>query len=410
MYKTNDNAPLTAAGLTQASQRGQGERSEFNRTLSVIIRFHQRERLRFLEEAIFSLAIQDWHDIEPIVVLQNGTEELRQAVDEIITRQPWKQVPAYRVLTVPIAEGVDGRSTLLNEGIASASGRFLAFLDDDDFVYHHGYATLIGQLISGDKVIVIGGCRRANIRPEQSHWYVQSKDSFFSWGRSRFDLFIENFVPIHSYVIDRSRLGSFVLNFDDAFPPLEDYDFLLRLFAAFDPDLSKIEVPVCEYRIRMDGSNSIAYVAGTPPETVRKQKRAQQLIRALKVSLIQQMPVEQRQEFEKVLTPELFETHSADTSQETRPSENDPPSAPPPDDAGRLGTHEQPEESRVLAQMVREVYIFFSKHPQWELRLSRVLHWVWRARKRGSRIRTLPPRSFAGSKHPRLETKHESTF
>lgn len=416
MYTTNDDPLTSAAGPALVTQRGPGARPGRNRTLSVIIRFHQMARLPFLEEAIFSLAIQDWHDIETVVVLQNGTEEMRQAVFDVICRQPWQKDPLYRVLTVPIPEGVDGRSALLNEGIASASGRFLAFLDDDDFVYHHGYETLISQLLAGNGAIAIGGCRRANISPARDHWYVQSKDnSFFSWGRSRFDLFVENFVPIHSYVIDRSRLGSFALHFDDAFPPLEDYDFLLRLFARFEPDLTKLGTPVCEYRIRTDGSNSISYVADAPPETVKKQKRAQMLIQKRKASLIQQMPAELQRKAKEAFGPDFIEKHSLEVLPEGSPSssDGDPPVACvllEPASRFEVPQHEMPEDRRVLMQLVSEVYIFFSKHPRLESQLSRALHWLWRARRLRRKAQALPPNTTLAIKHSRLETKHELSF
>lgn len=359
-----------------------------NQTLSVIIRFHQAERLPFLQEAIFSLAIQDWHDIETIVVLQNGTEELRSTVVDIIASQPWPAPPRYQVLVVPVAQGVDGRSTLLNRGIARAAGRYLAFLDDDDFVYHHGYATLINQLVHGERAVAIGGCRRANIRYERNHWYVQSKDNFFSWGRTRFDLFSENFVPIHSYVLDRSRLGSFDIYFDDACPPLEDYDFLLRLFASFDPDFSQIDVPVCEYRIRMDGSNSIAYVPDAPPEVIEKQKRAQHLIRTRKKSLIQQMPAEQQRQLREVLYTDLFDDSGENIPPDAgsaTPSSNGSSECPPVA-ADACAAAQTDDERRVLLQLTREVYVFFSNHPWWELQLSRMLHWAWRASRRMKKV------------------------
>ena len=353
-----------------------------NKTLSVIIRFHRKERLVFLEEAIFSLAIQDWHDLEIVVVLQNGTDELKQTVTDIINRQPWPQEePRYKVLLVPIPAGVDGRSTLMNRGMANADGRYLAFLDDDDFVYQHGYTTLIGQLVSGGRAVAVGGCRRANIQRESDHWFVQSKDDFFAWGRSRLDLFRDNFVPIHSYVIDRFRLGSFKLYFDDACPPLEDYDFLLRLFNTVEPDFTQLNVPVCEYRIRLDGSNSIAYVNSAPPEIVARQKQAQELVKARKRQIIQNLPADQQRELSAGVCAELF----------TEPGVE----APPP------GTPSQPlplvsiensltkqiearpdDERRVLLQITRELYLFFSSHPWWELRLSRFLHWAWRVYRR----------------------------
>ena len=283
-----------------------------NNTLSVVIRFHQKDRLAFLEEAIFSLAIQDWHDLEVILVLQNGTEELKDTIVDIIKRQPWPGQPRYRILLIPIPPGIDGRSTLLNRGMENAAGRYLAFLDDDDFVYHHGYATLIDQLIAGGQAVAVGGCRRANIQHEGEHWFVESKDDFFAWGRSRIDMFRDNFVPIHSYVIDRSRLGSFELYFDDACPPLEDYDFLLRLFNTVEPDFSKLEVPVCEYRIRLDGSNSIAYGGNAPPEVVERQKRAQELIKGRKKQIIRGMSAVQRRELRSKVCADLFPESEVD--------------------------------------------------------------------------------------------------
>ncbi|MGI9067942.1 MAG: glycosyltransferase family 2 protein [Pyrinomonadaceae bacterium] len=320
-----------------------------NATLSVIIRFHTEDRLAFLEEAIFSLAIQEWVDLEILVVLQNGTEDLRQAVAEIVNHQPWPVGPQHKIITVDIPGNIDGRSTLLNRGIEHATGRYLAFLDDDDFVYHHGYTTLIRQLMRGEHAIAVGGCRRAVVQYESQHWFVQTKDNFFNWGRSRSDLFKENFVPIHSYVIDRSRISTFELSFNDSLSLLEDYDFLLRLFAEFEPDFSTLDVPVCEYRIRTDGSNSIPHTPNASPEARAKLKQAQQHIHERKKSLISRMPLFEQIELTRGLN--LGNTVQApEGSMESR---------------------------RVMLKVAQEIYEFFSRHPWWEERLSKALHNGW---------------------------------
>lgn len=342
-----------------------------NTKLSVVVRFHKEERLPFLDEALFSLAIQDWDDIEVIIVLQNGTDRLRQAVGELIYQQPWPGSPQYKIVIVPIADGVDGRSTLLNQGIKHSTGRFLAFLDDDDYVYHHGYTTLIRQLLKGESAMAVGGCRRALMRPEGDHWFIQTKDYFFAWGRTRLDLFRENFIPIHSYVIDLSRLGEFELYFDDALPPLEDYDFLLRLCAEHEPDFSQFETPVCEYRIRLDGSNSLAYIPDAPIEVVTAQKRAQRLIKERKESLIQNMPAADLLKLKEGLL-ESVSQRQADDDQNRSVREMDEGTqvfAPEPD-------------NRVLLKIIQDIYLFFSRYPDWEKRLSHTLHTGWRAYKR----------------------------
>jgi len=339
-----------------------------NTRLSVIVRFHQEARLPFLDEAVFSLAIQDWDDVEVIIVLQNGTEKLRQAVESIIHQQPWPGSPQYKIIIVPIAEGIDGRSTLLNKGIEHATGRFLAFLDDDDYVYHHGYETLIRQLMNGESAMAVGGCRRALMEPNDNHWFVQTKDHFFAWGRTRLDLFRENFIPIHSYVIDRSRLGDFKLYFDDDLPPLEDYDFLLRLCAEFEPDFSQFETPVCEYRIRLDGSNSLAYVPDAPPHVVAAQKRAQRLIKERKETLIRNMPAADLVKLKEGLLESVSERH-ADGHQTGCVQEIDEGAA----------TYEPQPDNRVLLKITQDIYLFFSRYPDWERRLSNTLHKSWRA-------------------------------
>lgn len=251
-----------------------------NTTLSVIIRSHKKERLPFLDEALFSLAIQHWHDLETIVVLENRTDEWMSAVIDLIERQPWPVPPRYKVLSVEVPEGVDRRAAKINHGVANASGRYLAFLDDDDVVYQHGYATLIGQLIAGGRAVAVGGCRAAQTESESGHQFVKTKASPFR-GRTRLELFRENFIPINSYVIDRARTGAFDLSFDDEML-LDDYDFLLRLCAAFEPDFSKLETPVCEYRFH--DANTVPYkLAGTelvltPGPTLDKISRSMEKI------------------------------------------------------------------------------------------------------------------------------------
>jgi glycosyltransferase involved in cell wall biosynthesis len=326
-----------------------------NSTLSVIVRFHQKERLNFLEEALFSLALQNWSDLEPIIVLQNGTDDLKQAVLDMLDHQPWRVSPKHKIVSVQIPEGADGRSILLNRGIEAATGRYLSFLDDDDCVYHDGYTILIRQLISGDRAVAVGGCRRAQIGYESDHWFTHKKDNFFAWGRSLTDLFAENFVPIHSYVIDRARLGNSELKFDESFTLLEDYDFVLRLFAAHEPDFALLDKPVCEYRIRLDGSNSIAHTNAASAEVVDLQQRAWLMIKESKKNL-----------YYKYFSDKNINDFLASA---TSHADND--------ESGEQAQDGADRDRRVLLKIVLMMYDFFSRYPRLERRLSKTLHLLW---------------------------------
>ena len=68
-----------------------------NDTLSVIIRCHKPQRIDFLDEALFSLAIQYWRDLEIIVVLQNGADEFKEAVINLIKRQPFSNQFKFQI-------------------------------------------------------------------------------------------------------------------------------------------------------------------------------------------------------------------------------------------------------------------------------------------------------------------------
>jgi len=252
--------------------------------LSTIMRFHARERLPFLENAIASLSTQDWPALEVIVALQNPDETLPREVEQLILRQSWPAPPRFQVVAVEVPAGVDGRSELLNRGLKRATGRFVAFLDDDDIIYPHGYKTLIDQLLKGDSVIAVGGyCKAYLRRDEGGDWRVRARENSLVPEPSRLTLFQYNYVPIHSYIIDRSRLGGFELYFDNDFPPLEDYDFLLRLFAVFEPDFSRFETQVCEYRIHE--LNSLGNALDKPDEQPPSLQRALGLIAERKKTL-----------------------------------------------------------------------------------------------------------------------------
>ena len=336
-----------------------------NQTLSIVVRFHLPERLPFLEEALFSLAIQAWPDLELIVAVQNGTEELKHAIVEIFERQPWLSRPRFAILLVSIPDGVDGRSTLLNRGIESATGRYLAFLDDDDIVYQHGYSTLIGQLQSSGLAVAVGGCRTAKVQLVSDHWFVLTKETPFAWGRTRNDLLRDNFVPIHSYVINRALVNPGDLYFDDDCPPLEDYDFLLRLCARYQFDFSKLDIPVCEYRIH--SLNSIPYTADAPASALASHVRAQKIINEKKKHLQCAVSVDELVD----LLDKLSEQEQQRMAEERERAETE----------ARLLQYEQDkqfEERRFLNTLTRRTYQFFGRFPRLERQLSNIAHARWK--------------------------------
>jgi glycosyltransferase involved in cell wall biosynthesis len=314
-----------------------------NRTLSVILRCHRQDRLPLLDEALFSLAVQDWPAVEPVIVLQNGTESFKQAVAELIERFPWPDRPSYQILLVEIPPGVDGRSTLLTRGMEAARGRYLAFLDDDDYVYQHGYKLLIEQLGRGSSVVAAGGARTATMTFEDGRWFVVTKAMPYVWGRNKTDLFLDNFVPIHSYVIDRARVDLADLYFDDALPPLEDYEFLLRLAAKYEFDFTHLHTPVCEYRLH--AGNSVPQQTGVSAEVFNKLKIGRQRVYERKQEIHLAVPLSQWVEWRRMI------------------------GAPPVEHRPYISPAPYP---RALYKLADRIYAVLGRHPELFLKLGRL--------------------------------------
>ncbi len=75
-------------------------------------------------------------------------------------------------------------------------------------------------------------------------------------GASKFELMIDNFCPIHSYVIDRSYISSDDLFFDNLSFVLEDYRLLLRLATKYQFTFLSMNEDICEYWFYDDNMNT----------------------------------------------------------------------------------------------------------------------------------------------------------
>ena len=224
--------------------------------LDVIMRLHDSRRLTELQRAVFSVMGQSYRPIHLNLCTQRFTRgmilDVRDALAPLLALHG---APTLDIHNYEERLPQDARSALANLGLAVANGRYAAFLDYDDTIYPEAYALLTHRLRESGAAIAFGGIavKRADI--EDGIFYVRSKQR--PWrGKSVLDQFNANFCPIHSFVMDRTRLPE-DLRFERDLSRHEDYDFLLRACAVSRSDFMQVESVIGDYYVKSDGSNSI---------------------------------------------------------------------------------------------------------------------------------------------------------
>lgn len=177
--------------------------------VSVIIRSMGRTTL---SEALDSIALQTYSNIEIVLVDAKGTaEDLaggwcgRFPIQKFSTGHPLK------------------RSAAANLGLDSAIGDYLIFLDDDDTLYAEHISNLVTALQNN-----YYRCAYSGIKVEH---YINGKLEASSVFNESFDqrrLLGRNFIPIHAVLFNRSLLRD-GCRFDEDLDFFEDWDFWMQI-------------------------------------------------------------------------------------------------------------------------------------------------------------------------------------
>lgn len=232
--------------------------------LDVLIRFHDPSRLAELSRCLFSVVTQTYAPIKITLLtqrfLKEEIEQTQQSLAPVLQIEPGIR---FEILNYEHETPVDARSELLNLGVARTSGRFLAFLDYDDTLYPEAYELLTRAIHSSGSVIAFAKVCVKDVSLFGDATIVHTKWFPFE-GADLHDLLRKNFCPLHSYLVDRSRIETNDLKFNPSLTRLEDYDFLIRLCAKYRSDFSIVSTVVGDYYMKTDGSNSTFNMAESP--------------------------------------------------------------------------------------------------------------------------------------------------
>jgi glycosyltransferase involved in cell wall biosynthesis len=228
-----------------------------NEVISIIVRTTQEKRLPLLKNAVESILANDYRLLEIIIVAQTTQDVFIEKIQQICHNYSRDRVKVNLVVN---QTSLDERTKNLNLGLQNSTGRYLGFLDDDDILYPNHLSSLLeGLKKSGkswaysDVASVICNLKNFSEIEKISTSYPFKKNEFLQQ-----EFWQNNFIPIHSYLLDRKKIEAELLYFDESFKVMEDYAFLLKISSRYQP--AYVPIITCEYRFFTDASNSNYYI------------------------------------------------------------------------------------------------------------------------------------------------------
>jgi len=197
-----------------------------NEKISIIIPYYKGEN--YIRETLKSVYDQTYQDFE-VIIVNDGSE--RSALDLIEKNSDFKNLKI-------IHQENQGQSSARNNGVKSATGKYILFLDCDDLI-DKKFLDKTHQILSKDNQTRICYTKGKFFEKTDKEWVLQPFNTF--------DFLIENCIPITAliYKEDFEKVGGF----DTQLNYYEDWDFWISL-VEIGAKVHKIDEFLFFYRIR----------------------------------------------------------------------------------------------------------------------------------------------------------------
>lgn len=206
-------------------------------------------RHREIARALESIGRSIYRPLEVVVVYQGTDDDYLKYLEGLLA-----SLPGVEGRVVHNRTDEDQRARNLNLGIAAARGRYFGLLDDDDALEPDHVALLVEAIRQMGRAWAYG---QTVLKKEDEHFtLIQETTPFVRKSFSLRALWAENFIPIHSFLVDRERLHPEVREqlFNEALTRSEDWDFLIRL--GFHHEPAVVDAFTCSYFVSTTPRNS----------------------------------------------------------------------------------------------------------------------------------------------------------
>ncbi len=167
---------------------------------------------------------QTIQDIEIIVVNDSG-----QGVEPLLL-----QLDAGRGLIASIRGARNlGRGGVRNLGLQIAKGKYIGYLDDDDYYYPNHLERLLNFISTSGRKVVYSDSLNAIQQMQEGRWVTVKTQLIYSRDFDPDLMLIENYIPTLCFLHERECLNRCGL-FDEKLKSHEDWDLWIRLSRDFD--------------------------------------------------------------------------------------------------------------------------------------------------------------------------------
>ena len=237
--RSEEMAEIHRRIVDSAKGKMKEERKGDNPLVSVVVPTYNRPDM--LRKALTSVLSQTYPNIEIIVVNDAGMD-VQEVIDSLNM--------AGKIVYVRHEEN-RGLPAARNTGIKRATGKYIAYLDDDDIYYPNHLETLVNFLENSDYKVAYADCYHAFQEWITDRYVTVGKKIIYSQDFDRQRLLVSNYIPVLNLLHRRDIVEAAGL-FDETLGALEDWEMWIR-FSQYG-DFHHINVPTAEVSFRDDGT------------------------------------------------------------------------------------------------------------------------------------------------------------
>ena len=197
--------------------------------VTTVIRFHKSGDLELLRNALCCLVAMRECLVRPLIAAQDLTDLQFSALNQLLNDFSWSPRATPVVHQYHSYDGCgDLRSKMLSESLRRVDTQYAAFLDYDDLMMSHAYTWLIGRIKESRKAVAFGRVYCTAYECASGRFIERTKE--YEYGNGYDDFVNMNHAPLHSFLMDISKLDIENVFFYEDQRYLEDYFLTLQLF------------------------------------------------------------------------------------------------------------------------------------------------------------------------------------